>query len=233
MFILHVTTTWYQICCATERSSTCHWDLLFLNKPFKALFLAYSATPCEAYVWAPLLTKYASVTIDFPPILIHSAMENPLTQCSKLPRHLRYKKPWIHHAVISLIRHIYLYLYTYNIYNIYIHVFHGIALQWRHLNVMMSQITGYWIEVLLNSLYGPTSKKNHWPFVEKIHRLPVNSLHKGPLTRKMLPCDDVTIDFGNTLTLNTFLINDEAQCTCMKNALIFYDQFCRHIFWET
>ena len=31
----------------------------------------------------------------------------------------------------------------------------------------------------------------HWLFVRGIHRWPVNSLHKGPVTRKMFPFDDV------------------------------------------
>ena len=41
---------------------------------------------------------------------------------------------------------------------------------------------------LFNSLCGPTLKKNqslhYWPFVTGIHRWPVNSPHKGPVTRK-------------------------------------------------
>ena len=31
----------------------------------------------------------------------------------------------------------------------------------------------------------------YWPFVRGIHRWPVNSSHKGPVTRKKLPFDDV------------------------------------------
>ena len=31
----------------------------------------------------------------------------------------------------------------------------------------------------------------HWSFVRGIHRWPVNSPHKGPVTRKMFPFDDV------------------------------------------
>ena len=42
------------------------------------------------------------------------------------------------------------------------------------------------IDCLFNRLYGPTSKKHphYWPFVRGIHRWPVNSPHKGPVTPK-------------------------------------------------
>ena len=50
-------------------------------------------------------------------------------------------------------------------------------------------------DCLFNSLCGLTSKKHlsphYWPFVRGIHRWPVNSPHKGPVTRKKLPSDDV------------------------------------------
>ena len=48
---------------------------------------------------------------------------------------------------------------------------------------------------VLKSFCGPTSKKHqsphYWPFVRGIHRWPVNSLHKGPVTRKTFPFDNV------------------------------------------
>ena len=34
----------------------------------------------------------------------------------------------------------------------------------------------------------------HWPFVRGIHRLPVNSPHKWPVTRKIFPFDDVIVN---------------------------------------
>ena len=33
----------------------------------------------------------------------------------------------------------------------------------------------------------------HWPFVRRIHLWPVNSPHKGPVTRKMFPFDKVSM----------------------------------------
>ena len=51
-------------------------------------------------------------------------------------------------------------------------------------------------DCLLNSLYRPTSEKHRsshdWPFGRKIHWWLVNSTHKGPVTQKRLPCDDVS-----------------------------------------
>ena len=51
-------------------------------------------------------------------------------------------------------------------------------------------------DCLLNRLFKVQIKENikatrHWPFVRRIHRWPVNSPHKGPVTRKMFPFDDV------------------------------------------
>ena len=50
---------------------------------------------------------------------------------------------------------------------------------------------------LFNSLCGPTSKKHesphYWPFVRGIHWWLVTSPHKGPVTRKKLPFDIVTV----------------------------------------
>ena len=48
---------------------------------------------------------------------------------------------------------------------------------------------------VFNRLCGPTSEEHqsphYWPFVRGIHRWPVNSHHKGPLTRKTIPFVDV------------------------------------------
>ena len=48
--------------------------------------------------------------------------------------------------------------------------------------------------------------KKHWSsvalaFVRGIHRWPVNSRHKGPVTRKMFPFDDVNVDYAFAVTL--------------------------------
>ena len=54
-------------------------------------------------------------------------------------------------------------------------------------------------DCLFNSLIGPTSKKHqsphYWPFLSVIHRWLVNSPHKGPVTLKKLPFNDVIMGF--------------------------------------
>ena len=68
--------------------------------------------------------------------------------------------------------------------------------QWRHI-----ERNGVWnhlhLDCLLNCLFRCTSKNTGTPkhhvtgLCEENHRRPVDSLHKRPVTRKMLPFDDV------------------------------------------
>ena len=64
-------------------------------------------------------------------------------------------------------------------------------------------------ECLFHNLWGPTSKKHqnplYWSFVRGIHRWLGDSPHKGPVTRKKLPFDDVIM-----LLYNVFLVNEIA-----------------------
>ena len=52
-------------------------------------------------------------------------------------------------------------------------------------------------DCLYNSLCAPTSNShqspNCWLFVRGIHRWPVNSPHKGPVTQKRFPFDDAIV----------------------------------------
>ena len=71
-----------------------------------------------------------------------------------------------------------------------------VSLQWchnEHDGVSNHQPHG----CLLNRLFRRSSKKHQSPaslaFVRGIHRWLVNSLHKGPVTQKMFPFDDVII----------------------------------------
>ena len=76
--------------------------------------------------------------------------------------------------------------------NLFYHMFN--ALQWRH-NEHDSVSNHQPHECLLNRLFGRISKKTsklHFTgLCAGIHRWPVNSLHKWPVTRKMFPFDDV------------------------------------------
>ena len=68
-----------------------------------------------------------------------------------------------------------------------------IALQWRHNEYdLASQITS--LTIVYSTVYLGVDKRKHQSsaslvFVREIHRGPVNSPHKGPVTRKMFPFD--------------------------------------------
>ena len=62
------------------------------------------------------------------------------------------------------------------------------------MGTMVSQITG--LTIIYSSVYSGADQSKHQSsaslaFVRGIHRGPVNSLHKWPVTRKMFPFDDV------------------------------------------
>ena len=62
------------------------------------------------------------------------------------------------------------------------------------MSTMASQITS--LTIVYSTIYSGADHRNHQSFallafVRGIHRWPVNSPHKGPVTRKMLPFDDV------------------------------------------
>ena len=77
----------------------------------------------------------------------------------------------------------------------------GHSLQWRHnlnsrviMGVMSSQITS--LTILYSTVCSGVDQRKQQSsvslaFVRGIHRGPVNSPHKGPVTRKMFPFDDV------------------------------------------
>ena len=61
------------------------------------------------------------------------------------------------------------------------------------MGAMASQITG--VSIAYSTVCSDADQRSHQSslaFVRGIHRWPVNSPHKGPVTRKMLPFDDVS-----------------------------------------
>ena len=95
-----------------------------------------------------------------------------------------------------------------------------IASQWRHNN--LDGVSNHQPQdCLLNHVFTRRSKKTSnsasLAFVWGIHRWPVNSPHKWPVTQKMFPSDDVIMDShpnslwgesagsGGSLPLNTLL----------------------------
>ena len=70
-----------------------------------------------------------------------------------------------------------------------------------------SQITS--LTIVYSTVYSDADKKNHQSsaslaFVRGIHRRPVNSPHKWPVTRKMFPFDDVIMVFAPVLFIRIF-----------------------------
>ena len=74
----------------------------------------------------------------------------------------------------------------------------------RYTDVIMgrvaSQITS--LTIVYPTVYSRADQRKHQSsaslaFVRGIHRSPVNSPHKGPVTRKMFPFDDVIMDARN------------------------------------
>ena len=66
------------------------------------------------------------------------------------------------------------------------------------MGVMASQITS--LTIVYSIIYSGTDQRKHQisaslAFVRGIHRGPVNSPHKRPVTRKMFPFDDVIMEY--------------------------------------
>ena len=72
---------------------------------------------------------------------------------------------------------------------------------------MASQITS--LKIVFSTAYSGADQIKYQSsaslaFVRKIHRLPVTSPHKGPVTRKMFPFDDVIMAFLIYLSCDIF-----------------------------
>ena len=71
---------------------------------------------------------------------------------------------------------------------------------------MASQITS--VSIVCSTVDSGLDQRKHQSstplaFVQGIHRWPVNSPHKGPVTRKMFPFDDVIMK-KKTISINMF-----------------------------
>ena len=78
---------------------------------------------------------------------------------------------------------------------------------------MASQITS--LGIVYSTVYSGADQRKHQSsaslaFVRRIHRGPVNSPHKRPVTRKMFPFDDVIMNFTmvNIVTIVPSTVND-------------------------
>ena len=79
------------------------------------------------------------------------------------------------------------------------------------------------LTIVYSTVYSDEDQRKHQrsaslAFMWEIHRWPVNSPHKGPVTRKMSPFDDVIM---KPFTINSVLIH---------RILSFLERFCSHLF---
>ena len=88
------------------------------------------------------------------------------------------------------------------------------------MGAMASQITS--LTSVYSTIYSGADKKKHQSsaslvFVRGIHRWPVNSPHKGPVTRKMFPFDDVIMGLVKVMINGPWLdLNKDAIKTCNR-----------------
>ena len=94
------------------------------------------------------------------------------------------------------------------------------------MSTMSSQITG--VSIVYSIVSSGAEQRKHQnsaplTFVRGIHRWPVNSLHKGPVTRKMLPFDDVIMSKYDVDTRHT-------DSHCLTNVIneVFHQISARH-----
>ena len=92
------------------------------------------------------------------------------------------------------------------------------------MSTMASQITGVCI-VCSTVCSGADQRKHHSPaplaFVKGMHQWPVNSPHKGPVTQKMLPFDDV-IMLCKTIDMTAWIENPDIGLGVMNQCTLSY-----------
>ena len=76
------------------------------------------------------------------------------------------------------------------------------ALDWHHSDVIMSSMASQVISLtfVYSTIYSSADQRKRQSFaslafMRGIHRWPVNSPHKGPITRKVFPFDDVIMGY--------------------------------------
>ena len=79
---------------------------------------------------------------------------------------------------------------------------------YKSITMTASQITS--LTIVYSTVYSGTDRRKHQSyvplaFVRGIHRWPVNSPHKGPVTRKMSPFDDVIMLLCDSVEDETIL----------------------------
>ena len=96
---------------------------------------------------------------------------------------------------------------------------------------LASQITS--LKIVYSTVYSDADQRKHQSsaslaFVRGIHRGPVNSPHKGPVTRKMFPFDDVIMSGYFTNTVTEVLVTVKKETLTLKIFNIFGDVYTRN-----
>ena len=93
----------------------------------------------------------------------------------------------------------------------------------------VSQITS--LAIVYSIVFSGTYQRKHQSsaslaFVRGIHRRPVNSSHKWPVTRKMFPFDDVIMNFSSNLISSIYLLSSEfrecLQCKSLGIMMVWF-----------
>ena len=121
----------------------------------------------------------------------------------------------------------------------------SIALQ--HDDVIMStlasQITS--LTIVYSTVYSGADQRKHQSstslaFVRGIHRWWVNSPHKGPVTRKMFPSDDVImimgVRYGSLCKFEALSMSDIHHCDAMCSIIVYltsHNDPCAHSLYVT
>ena len=95
------------------------------------------------------------------------------------------------------------------------------------MSAMVSQITR--LTIVYSAVYSGADQRKHQSsasqaFVMGIHRWPVNSRHKGPVTRKMFPFEDVIMD--GSLHLTMLLLQHHIWRECWHSTLFRFIGIC-------
>ena len=96
------------------------------------------------------------------------------------------------------------------------------AVQYHHYSdVMASQITG--VSIVYSTICSGADQRKHQSsaslaFVRGIHPWPVNSPHRGPVTRKMFPFDEVIMIVTSRYR---YTVGNEVHCICNHGEIHF------------
>ena len=88
------------------------------------------------------------------------------------------------------------------------------------MSVMAFQITS--LTIVCSNVYSATDQRKHQcsaslVFVRGIHRWPVNSPHKGPVTQKMFPFEDIIMWAASLVYVLHWNRNDNFRCSLQQN----------------